>query len=417
MKKIILLALPFLMLLSCKKNEKGVSDSLVNNKNQAYTAESAASVYKYLTGLGYKSDEIHDEGDKYVVDGDILYAKNNPPNISKPAGPTTEQYSTSNIVGYDVQPNIILKIDQSKFDWWDEIHAAADAWNAIPNSRIHFNVVTDQSVSTYDIIVINTSNLPNYCSGAYAPMNGKPGAQIDIVNGNLVTASFAYKKSIIMHELGHTIGFRNTNWKSLGQSQAMTSGNGAYMDAMHILGTPTGDDANSIMNGSTCPEAHNDFSPYDIVATQFLYPSNPPATGTVPVFRYYSRSTSHDHFYTTDFSTLGNGSNSGYIFEGIGFFAFPGQASGTVPVYGYYSSSKQDHFYTPNYSELGGGSQGYSYEGIKFYAYTSAQNGSVPVYSYWSVSKADHFYTKNTDEFAVNGAQGYTNEGIKFYAY
>ena len=45
------------------------------------------------------------------------------------------------------------------------------------------------------------------------------------------------------------------------------------------------------------------------------------------------------------------------------YIGYPSPKSGTAPFYRYYNSGTGDHFYTTNFSELGGGSAGYVSEG------------------------------------------------------
>lgn len=50
----------------------------------------------------------------------------------------------------------------------------------------------------------------------------------------------------------------------------------------------------------------------------------------------------------------------------------PQDSSQRVPLYRYWNPNATDHFYTTNWSELGGGRYGWNYEGIQCYVYTSA---------------------------------------------
>lgn len=193
--------------------------------------------------------------------------------------------------------------------------------------------------------------------------------------------------------------------------------NGARFSAMHLLGTPTGDDINSLMNGGQCGIGASSLSNYDILAVQFLYPANPPVAGTVPVFRYYYHNninaTDPDHFFTTNVNDIednGNGNLNTYSFEGVAFFAFATQEPGTVPIYQYYHGPVNDHYYTRTF----GNYTGFVYEKIAFYAYPSNINGAVPVYSYYNGPVQDHHYTKNQNETPMSG---YVYEGIEFYAH
>ncbi len=408
MKKLLLLVLPAFLLFSCKKN----ADLVTENET---TFDQTNAAYQYIKKLGYRDSEIKDIGSEYLVDGDLLFAKNSTPDMSIFSGPKAEQYGTSNYVGYSVQPNITVRIDPSMNAYTAEINGALAIWNAVPNCRVKFTLTT---AANQNILIINNNLGAGVCGAAYFPVNGGPGSLVRINVAQIAGNPFIQRQRTITHELGHCIGFRHTNWQPNGEPVAGTDpNNGAYFSAMHILGTPTGTDANSLMNGGQCGIGATALSNFDILTTQFLYPANAPVAGTTPVFRYYSRATTQDHLYTIGFSELQNGSNAGYIFEGIGFFAFPGAAAGRVPVYRYFSNFNGDHFYTANAAELGGGGGGYVLEGIAFYVYPSAVAGSVPVYRYFNAALGDHFYTKNPNEFVNTALTGYVLEGIAFYAY
>jgi len=67
------------------------------------------------------------------------------------------------------------------------------------------------------------------------------------------------------HELGHTIGFRHTNWDDLGEPETL-------LGLFHIEGTPEGNDPHSIMNGGNATSGFSGLSYYDKVALRALYP-------------------------------------------------------------------------------------------------------------------------------------------------
>ncbi|WP_123940330.1 hypothetical protein [Chryseobacterium sp. G0186] len=57
----------------------------------------------------------------------------------------------------------------------------------------------------------------------------------------------------------------------------------------------------------------------------------------------------------------------GYIFREVIGYPYPA-TNNTFPVYRYYRASKNGHFYTKNFGELGYGGGDWKYEGIAFYA-------------------------------------------------
>jgi len=349
----------------------------------------------------------------YLVEYDVFLTEkmidallNTTSSAVAPKNGRTEQYRTNNLV---LATNRTLQVFmdtgfgtymQNSFD------QALARYNA-QNLGLTFQRTTTQSLADISIISFYEVSSTLGISAGF-PTSGNPANTIRLNTyyyNN--TSSRADATTVIAHEIGHTIGFRHTDFMNRTFSCGTGGNEGdAGVGAINIPGTPTDPSPGSWMlacsSGTDRP-----FTATDITALTTVYPRRTVPVGTSPIFRYYNGS---DHFYTSNWGELGHG-NSGYVLEGIAFYANTTQASGTVPVYRYYNG--KDHFFTTNWGELGGGRSGYTYEGIGFYAFASQVSGTVPVYRYYN---GEHFYTTNWGELG-GGRSGYTYEGVGFYDY
>lgn len=149
-------------------------------------------------------------------------------------------------------------------DWRAAVQTAVAAWNAVPLTTAQFVYTT---AATADItFVADGGGLPNpRLAEATLPSGGRPGATI-LVNLDAAsnrTFTMSQKTHAAAHELGHTIGFRHTNWDALGESARI-----------HIPGTPD-TDPDSVMNGATAGQDWMGLSTADRTALRLLYPERP----------------------------------------------------------------------------------------------------------------------------------------------
>jgi hypothetical protein len=388
-KQSILFQLILLLIISCSEQEPETVAVVKKTGDD--------KVLQYIKDLGFSESSIQEFEDYYLVEGDISFQKNmklegNNGGRTDQAVVTTGLVSSTNVI--DILVGVDASVPSSGTDnWRTEIQQAISDWNSVNGSIVHFNYTS--SATPVDILVTTDGGAfyDNVLASAEFPSSGNAGWRIRLnldFNGNQSMTS-SQKRYNMVHELGHCVGLRHTNWIANGESSAW-----------YVPGTPCTDNS-SVMNGATALNSWNGFSKYDIVAAQILYPITRPAN-TSPFFRYYQQS-SGDHFYTKDYSELGCGAN-GYNAEGLEGYVYDYQAPGTVPLHRYNSTTFGDHYYTLNNIVY----PNYTYEGVAGYVYPTQVSGSVPMYMYYNSTTADHFYTTSPALYP-----GYTGEGIVWY--
>lgn len=375
-----------------------------------------------LKKMGFQTDGIIDKGKYFIVENDIMISKD-ADIFSKPLtasgkpdffrGPKTDQSRQDYTV---TQSSVTIRIDSSipsdgsTDDWHSAIATAVGYWNAVPNNRIVFSITTSSSA---DIVIMSDSNLlPDYAIAAseFPSTSDLPGnlMLINLDYNSNETVAAGQKAYNIVHELGHTIGYRHTNWDALGEPTYSTSTLGPYTFNIYganlVNGTRSGtSDTHSVMNGGTAEDSWNGFSNFDILAQRTVYALD--AT-QIPIYRYSSTSR---HFYTSSWSELGLG-GAGFTYEGPSGYLYNYSKTGTVPFYRLYNSTTSDHLYQTSSSIP----VGYHYESIMGYVYTTQVTGTVPLYRYYKAS-GGHFYTLDINELGGGTNQGYTYEGIACY--
>jgi hypothetical protein len=239
-------------------------------------SESSDVLARQVAALGFRSDMIQDHGDFVLVEGDIYLSKAQLRTVTlrdanDPMRPGF-QYRTTNLVSSANVRDIVVNLSglSSQTAWQIAARDAMTHWNGTGS-----HVVMTEGTSAVDITVATTCTSYNVAAYASFPSGGNTGPTIYVNTCFGYGTSHAQKVHNMVHEFGHTLGFRHSNYTQMGES-AGTEG------AVHIYGTPTsGNASGSVMNGGTALNSWAGFATSDLTAVRNIYPIPGPSGLTV----------------------------------------------------------------------------------------------------------------------------------------
>ncbi|PSL34960.1 ricin-type beta-trefoil lectin protein [Chitinophaga ginsengisoli] len=263
------------MLFSCQKDQ--VQKQSPN--------EITKDVIAQIKSMGFNTQEIRRVDDGYVVEGDIFLSDKS---LKEKANPhklviaKAEQYQTWNIIATSGHRVITVSVTNLPAAYTAAADEAIARYNAM-GLRISFQRVA--SGGEIDIInaALGTGVLGQ--SAGFPDAYGNPPSPIKLnaaYIGN--TPNQGWMATIIAHEIGHTIGYRHTDYFNRAYSCGSGGNEGdAGVGADHIPGTPTAGDPNSWMLACIGTGVSRPFNANDQVALNYLYGnitgSNPIADG------------------------------------------------------------------------------------------------------------------------------------------
>lgn len=274
--------LPLLMLFSgilftsCEKEESLEESTLFSNQEQQDISKETLSK---ISALHFNSKDVKvidfllpdgSTEETFLIEGDILM---NAKQLNQlvPANIDTKQYRTNNLVSSPRNINVIGYTGGSGQGLTSKqrsaLQRAISNYNAL-NIGLNFTLTFGTNYTPYDIVVYQNSN--GQAGGvAGFPSGGNPYKYVQIYSG-MENYSLGTNEHVITHEIGHTVGLRHTDWysrESCGQSGESAGSDGA----VHIPGTPTTYDSNSVMLSCFSANESGNFGVYDEVALEYLY--------------------------------------------------------------------------------------------------------------------------------------------------
>ncbi|RKG89803.1 protease [Corallococcus sp. CA049B] len=182
---------------------------------------------------------------------------------------TAEQYRTTNLVGTSVTK--ICVIPTSQFNSYSRLSQGLDL--AIENYNSQGLRITFARGSASDCTATISAKTTSGTGGSAGfPKGGKPYGTINIGTG-LQSYSVDVNEHVITHELGHTIGFRHSDYYDRSISCGTGGNEGASnVGAIHIPGTPTtATRGGSVMNSCFSSNESGEWTSSDRTALDYLY--------------------------------------------------------------------------------------------------------------------------------------------------
>jgi hypothetical protein len=223
-----------------------------------------------LIEAGFPENDIMVSGGKVYVGRDAeVDLEASEEMLQRDPAQTEEQYRTTNLVGTSVTK--ICVNPTSSFNSYSRLSAGLDL--AIENyNAMGLRLTFARGPTTGCTANIAARTTSGTGGSAGFPKGGKPYNTINIGVG-LQNYSADVNEHVITHELGHTIGFRHSDY----YDRSISGGSGGHegasnVGAIHIPGTPTtATVGGSVMNSCFRSNESGEWTSSDKTALDYLY--------------------------------------------------------------------------------------------------------------------------------------------------
>jgi hypothetical protein len=186
-----------------------------------------------------------------------------------PAGPRAQYHTTTLVSQSKMASGITVNLSAiaSNAGWTQAVRSAMQVWRGTYGNTIWITETT----GTADVNVSFSTSIGSAVAQGNMPINGQMGNTLLINSSYANSLTSSQKQFVIVHELGHIVGFRHTNWYGNNEGQS------AY-GAVWIPGTPDSATAESgsVMTANTASRSWSSFTNYDVVAMNSMYPAPSP---------------------------------------------------------------------------------------------------------------------------------------------
>ncbi|MEM7156270.1 MAG: M57 family metalloprotease [Myxococcota bacterium] len=259
----VFISMCLLATIACEPDSEEIMDS---------SRDETEEILEHLAAVGFSDDYVDvDDNGHVFVGGDIhvtLSAAREMAPQASDDGEGFRQYRSTNLVDDDV-----ICVDASVYTNNDRLDAIDGAIHRFNGQALDFEIrrVSGSEPDCDTVITVNEINGTGGSAGF--PSDGHA---YDTINmGDDVWSEFGQVRfrHLFMHELGHTIGFRHTDYynRSISCGKGCNEGAGT-MGVHHIPGTPTTATSNgSVMNACYSMNSDGEWSNNDVTAITHLY--------------------------------------------------------------------------------------------------------------------------------------------------
>ncbi|WP_405252386.1 zinc-dependent metalloprotease [Dokdonia sp. Asnod3-C12] len=272
---------------SCEKEtEEAIENDLVTEELVAETREAvtdAGILGKIREDLKLDAGAVT-KGDFHLPDGTVqerIYIGEDIVVTAKEleemtANQDTRQFRTNNlvtganrtvdIIGYTGNDNFGLSSKgRTALEW------AVNNYNRISGSALRFRLTFGTNFNNSDMVVYdNTANNPGQSGGVagFPSAQGLPNKFVQIYG--LEGSSTNVNEHVITHEIGHSIGFRHSDYYDRASCGSGGGESAGSTGAIQLPGTPTRD-FDSIMQACFSNNEDGEFSSNDVTALRAMY--------------------------------------------------------------------------------------------------------------------------------------------------
>lgn len=242
MKTIKFVALACLCLMftiqSCQKDDSPIEDTAIQKEVSPEILAKLADLEINIDNVkiidfylpdGSTKEMIEVESDIYMSETEVLAMS------SSLEGPLSRNYRTNNLVSQGKTITVVGYTGGGGFGLSNKertaLQWAINNYNALSGVSISFQLTFSTNYQTKDMVVYHNPNQSGSGGSAGFPSNGNPNKFVQIYGLDSYDTNVV--EHVITHEIGHSVGFRHTDWfnrASCGQNVNEGAGQAGAID-------------------------------------------------------------------------------------------------------------------------------------------------------------------------------------------